>query len=157
MDALARQTQDRIGVIEELLNERYSVRAFLSQPVPRDTIDRLLIAAQRTASWCNSQPWQVIIASGEAARIAPVVAVGGKAVHIVRADAGVLAGRDHGHQRQLELGVGRLTHIFYAHGRVCAMRASSLRVKRTEGAAASTGDRQAHRSDRPILAVRRSA
>ena len=65
MDAAVKQ-QDRIGVLEELLNERYSVRAFLPQPVPRATIERLLTAAQRTASWCNSQPWQVIIASGEA-------------------------------------------------------------------------------------------
>jgi len=30
-------TQDRIGVLEELLQERYSVRAFLPQPVPRET------------------------------------------------------------------------------------------------------------------------
>jgi nitroreductase len=59
-------TDDRIGVLEELLGERYSVRAFLPKPVPRETLDRLLTAAQRTASWCNSQPWQVIIASGEA-------------------------------------------------------------------------------------------
>ena len=58
--------EQRIGVLEELLKERYSVRAFLPQPVPRATIERLLAAAQRTASWCNSQPWQVIIASGEA-------------------------------------------------------------------------------------------
>jgi hypothetical protein len=29
-------TDDRIGVLEELLQERYSVRAFLPQPVPRD-------------------------------------------------------------------------------------------------------------------------
>ena len=28
-------TEDRIGVLEELLNERYSVRAFLPQEVPR--------------------------------------------------------------------------------------------------------------------------
>src|SRR6195256_6648880 len=56
----------RIGVLEELLNERYSVRAFLPQEVPRQTIDHVLKVAQRTASWCNSQPWQVLIASGEA-------------------------------------------------------------------------------------------
>ena len=43
-------TDDRIGVLEELLNERYSVRAFQPQPVPRETINRLLTAAQRTAS-----------------------------------------------------------------------------------------------------------
>jgi nitroreductase len=55
-----------IDIIESLLRERYSVRAFKPDPVPRDTIDRVLSAAQRTASWCNSQPWQVVIASGEA-------------------------------------------------------------------------------------------
>jgi nitroreductase len=59
-------TEDRIGVLEELLGERYSVRAFLPQPVQRETIEHVLTTAQRTASWCNSQPWQVIIASGEA-------------------------------------------------------------------------------------------
>ena len=59
-------TEDRIGVLEELLNERYSVRAFLPQQVPRRTIEQVLAVAQRTASWCNSQPWQVVIASGAA-------------------------------------------------------------------------------------------
>ena len=59
-------TEDRIGVLEELLNERYSVRAFLPREVPRETIAHVLAVAQRTASWCNSQPWQVVIARGEA-------------------------------------------------------------------------------------------
>src|SRR5665213_3559546 len=58
--------EQRIGVLEELLGERYSVRAFLPQQVPRETIEHVLTTAQRTASWCNSQPWQVLIASGEA-------------------------------------------------------------------------------------------
>ena len=61
-----RSIEQRIGVLEELLAERYSCRAFRPQPVPRPTIERILTVAQRTASWCNSQPWQVIIASGEA-------------------------------------------------------------------------------------------
>src|ERR1700756_1837631 len=60
------ESQTRIGVLEELLNERYSVRAFLPREVPRETIEQVLKVAQRTASWCNSQPWQVVIASGEA-------------------------------------------------------------------------------------------
>jgi nitroreductase len=55
-----------IAVLEELLASRYSCRAFRREPVPRPTIDRVLAAAQRTASWCNSQPWQVVIASGAA-------------------------------------------------------------------------------------------
>jgi nitroreductase len=65
MDAAARQ-EDRIGVLDELLNERYSVRAFLPGEVPREIIEHVLATAQRTASWCNSQPWQVVIASGDA-------------------------------------------------------------------------------------------
>ena len=58
--------EDRIGVLDELLNERYSCRAYLDKPVPRDTIEHILQTAQRTASWCNSQPWEVLIVSGEA-------------------------------------------------------------------------------------------
>ena len=49
-------------MLEELLSERYSCRAFRPEPVPRPTIERILTAAQKTASWCNSQPWQVVIA-----------------------------------------------------------------------------------------------
>jgi len=61
-------TEAPIDVVEGLLAARYSCRAFRSDPVPRPIIERILKAAQRTASWCNSQPWQVVIASGAAAR-----------------------------------------------------------------------------------------
>jgi nitroreductase len=61
-------SQAPIEVVEGLLEARYSCRAFRPDPVPRPTIERILKAAQRTASWCNSQPWQVVIASGAAAR-----------------------------------------------------------------------------------------
>jgi nitroreductase len=64
--AVTKQNQTRIAVLDELLGERYSVRAFRPEPVPHETIERVLATAQRTASWCNSQPWQVVIASGEA-------------------------------------------------------------------------------------------
>jgi nitroreductase len=59
-------TEERVAVLEELLGERYSCRAFKPGAVPRPTIERILKVAQRTASWCNSQPWQVVIAGGEA-------------------------------------------------------------------------------------------
>ena len=58
--------EEQIGVLEELLNERYSCRAFRPDPVLLPTIERILTEAHRTASWCNSQPWQIVIASGEA-------------------------------------------------------------------------------------------
>jgi nitroreductase len=59
---------ERIEVLETLLADRHSCRAFRPDLVPRATIARILNAAQRTPSWCNSQPWQLTIASGAAAR-----------------------------------------------------------------------------------------
>ncbi|MDM0067008.1 nitroreductase [Variovorax sp. J31P207] len=50
--------------LRSLLVERHSCRAFLPAPLARQEILRVLDAAQRTASWCNAQPWQVYIASG---------------------------------------------------------------------------------------------
>ena len=46
---------------ELLLDTRYSCRGYLPNPVRRDTIEAILRLAQRTPSWCNAQPWQVII------------------------------------------------------------------------------------------------
>ena len=54
-----------IEVLEDLLAARFSCRAFRPDPVPRPTIERILAAAQKTASWCNSQPWRLEIASGQ--------------------------------------------------------------------------------------------
>ena len=50
--------------LSTLLHTRYSCRAFLPEPLPRGTIEAILATAQRTASWCNAQPWQLTIASG---------------------------------------------------------------------------------------------
>jgi nitroreductase len=51
-------------ILSKLLEERHSCRAFLKKPVPEVTIARILEMAQRTASWSNSQAWQVVLASG---------------------------------------------------------------------------------------------
>ena len=56
------------AALEDWLRTRHSCRAFLPEPVPRATIERILTLAQRTASWCNCQPWQVTVASGDGAR-----------------------------------------------------------------------------------------
>jgi len=55
---------DAIDVLEGLLAARYSCRAYMPDPVPRAVIERIVVAAQRTASWCNSQPWHATIMSG---------------------------------------------------------------------------------------------
>lgn len=60
---------DDMTVMEKLLAARFSCRGFKPDPVPRATIERILTAAQRTASWSNSQAWQVHILSGDAARV----------------------------------------------------------------------------------------
>ena len=52
------------GAFERLLRERYSCRAYLPQQVDTATITRMLEIAQRTPSWCNSQPWKVVITRG---------------------------------------------------------------------------------------------
>lgn len=54
-------------MLDALLAQRHSCRAFLPRPVERATIESILRTAQRAGSWCNSQAWQVSIASGAAA------------------------------------------------------------------------------------------
>lgn len=56
---------DELASLDQLLARRHSCRAFRPDPVPRDLLERALAAAGRSASWCNAQPWQVHIASGE--------------------------------------------------------------------------------------------
>jgi nitroreductase len=54
------------AVLEALLTGRHSCRAFRPDPLPRATIWRILELAQRTATWCNTQPWQVIVTMPQA-------------------------------------------------------------------------------------------
>ncbi len=58
--------EHEIEVLESLLNRRHSCRAFKTEAVPRETIQRILQNAQRTASDCNIQPWTVAIVSADA-------------------------------------------------------------------------------------------
>lgn len=50
--------------LNALLQARHSCRAFLPDPVPKDRIETILTSAQRVPSWCNAQPWHVIVTSG---------------------------------------------------------------------------------------------
>lgn len=50
--------------LEHLARERFSCRAFRPDPVADEEIAGILETAQRTASWCNCQPWQVVITRG---------------------------------------------------------------------------------------------
>jgi nitroreductase len=52
-----------MDVIEAILN-RYSVRDFSSQPVPKETVMKILEAAIHSPSGINGQPWEVFVAAG---------------------------------------------------------------------------------------------
>ncbi len=58
------QEQD-LEALDRLLRGRHSCRAFLKREVPRDVIESMLSMAQRTASWCNTQPWQLHVTCGD--------------------------------------------------------------------------------------------
>jgi len=53
-------------MLEALTAGRHSCRAFRPDPVPRATIERIVTLAGRAASWCNAQPWQLLITEGDA-------------------------------------------------------------------------------------------
>lgn len=55
---------DAATTLTHVLAVRTSCRAFRPEPVPAQTIRAILSTAQLTASWCNSQSWQVAITSG---------------------------------------------------------------------------------------------
>ncbi|MEL6620941.1 MAG: nitroreductase [Pseudomonadota bacterium] len=55
---------DAARTLHDLMHARFSCRAFLPDPIPRDVIERIVATAQQTPSWCNAQPWQLIITDG---------------------------------------------------------------------------------------------
>lgn len=65
------QSEDAAGeirppaILADLLVNRFSCRGYQDRPVEREKIEQMLSIAQLTASWCNSQPWQVIVTEGE--------------------------------------------------------------------------------------------
>lgn len=54
---------DPDDTLRDILQSRWSCRAFTAEPVPQALIDTALADAQHVPSWCNSQPWQVIACS----------------------------------------------------------------------------------------------
>jgi nitroreductase len=59
---------DTTAAVDAAMHGRRSIRAFLPDPVPRETIHAILDAAARAPSGTNTQPWKVYVVSGEARR-----------------------------------------------------------------------------------------
>lgn len=64
--SLSMDLETQAAALQALVEGRHSCRGFLPDPVPRATVVRIAELAQRTASWCNAQPWQVVVTAGEA-------------------------------------------------------------------------------------------
>jgi len=54
--------------LNEAVQHRRSIRAFLPDPVPRERITGLVDLARWSPSWGNTQPWEIVVADGEKAR-----------------------------------------------------------------------------------------
>ena len=54
------------AAVDEAITSRHSIRAFLPDPVSRQTIERILEVASRAPSGTNTQPWKVHVLTGTA-------------------------------------------------------------------------------------------
>jgi nitroreductase len=51
--------------LRDILDARYSCRAYKPDPVPAEVIAEVVRDAGRAPSWCNAQPWQVVVTQGD--------------------------------------------------------------------------------------------
>ena len=47
------------------IETRRSCRAFKSTPVPKETIERIMMVASNSPSYTNTQPWEVMVVTGQ--------------------------------------------------------------------------------------------
>ena len=50
-----------IEALDSTWQGRRSARGYLPDPIPRHELERMFAAAQRAPSWCNVQPWRVVV------------------------------------------------------------------------------------------------
>ena len=54
-----------VEILKRLSSGRYTCRAYRPDPVPEEMIRSIIDISKRTASWCNVQPWHVVVTSSE--------------------------------------------------------------------------------------------
>ena len=50
---------------KELMKERHSCRKFQSKQIPEEVLKDIISISLGAPSWCNSQPWNIYVASGK--------------------------------------------------------------------------------------------
>ncbi|MEJ8279462.1 nitroreductase [Pseudonocardia spirodelae] len=53
------------AALARLLDGRRSCRQYLAEPLERSTVETVLDLARRTPSWCNTQPWHIVVTDGD--------------------------------------------------------------------------------------------
>ena len=56
--------EQNIKAVDEAMNSRHSIRAFLPTPVQKTDIDAILTVSARAASGTNTQPWRTYVVQG---------------------------------------------------------------------------------------------
>lgn len=64
--SLCSDSETQTETFKRLVEQRWSCRAYLPDPVPHEQIATMLQIAQSAPSWCNTQPWGVIVTEGNA-------------------------------------------------------------------------------------------
>lgn len=61
--------QDEFKILSEILDSRYSCRGYLEKEVSEADIKAIVSAASRVPTWCNAQPWKVLVTRGTQTKI----------------------------------------------------------------------------------------
>jgi nitroreductase len=63
------------AALSRVLDARHSCRAFRGTPLPGALIEDIITEAGKVPSWCNAQPWQVVVTrAGETDRLRAALA-----------------------------------------------------------------------------------
>jgi nitroreductase len=65
VQAQTTNTASDVDVLRRLASGRFTCRAYRSMPVATEVIENIVEIARKSASWCNVQPWHLVIASAE--------------------------------------------------------------------------------------------
>lgn len=90
--------------VSEAIKKRRSTREYLDQPIDQKLIEKIFLQAQDSPSNCNTQPWHVVVLSGEArnkiekAMVADIMAGKPPTPHFVPGDQGL---KDQYRKRQI--------------------------------------------------------
>jgi nitroreductase len=66
MSLYDRPRPEQTAAVDAAITSRHSMRAYLPEPVPRETLEELLRVASFAPSGTNTQPWQVHVLTGAA-------------------------------------------------------------------------------------------